>query len=834
VKAVRRKKPDSCPLAAVGLLLTVSLCLGLAVFSRAGEPQPSFVWGRPPVEYDGPEATGFVPTAFDLSHLVPKMPPGSMPVQPVRFDWRELGKVTSVKNQSSCGSCYSFASMGNYESRLLIDGEPSTNLSENNVKECEWWEANGYAGSCSGGNYGKVAHFLSTNGTVLETCDPYVPSDVSCNSTCFYTTTLLGWSGVSGDEVPATNIIKGYLQDYGPLYTSLYAGDGDPWYDEMVTYDGSYTLYHPGAEPTNHAVLIVGWDDTLSHTGGQGAWIVKNSWGTSWGGTCGYGTEGGYFTIAYGSASIGKYTSYVSEWQPYDPNGRLFYHDEAGFYGAAVGYGTTTGWSMCKFVPAEDVEVSRIEFWTTDATSDVDVYIYDDFNGSTLSNLLASELDRGYSEYGYHSVFLASPLSVSAGDDIYAAVKLTNFTYTYPIMIDSYGTPSPNSCYISSSGAGWTDIKTLGGCSTCDTGVRVRATVNPTNRTWRVPTDAPTIAAGLDSAVAGDTLLVEPGTYNEGGLVVDKNLAILSEAGPESTIVDAQNASTSAFTLNGVASTTRLDGFTIKCAQTATTGGGIYMTGSSPVIANCVVADNSVATGGGISAVSSAPAIENCTIFNNTGLGGIYYDAASGGSVTRCIIAGTNSGSGLYCVTGADPQVSCCDIYGNDGGDAVCGTDAGDNFSANPRLCDPAGDYHLQPTSPCARRRIPGLVGALDIGCGLDEYRVEEVTPPGTRPLDSRSKVWLEVAGGAPGIQVAGRRVNLQYSVPMPGRVTITVHDVLGRCAATLVDGDVRAGLHMVAWDGTDIRGAAVASGIYFARMVYGNEVKTLRIVLLR
>ena len=821
--------------AGLSLVLAAAACVCLPPCSHAGDPQPSFIWARQPVAGEGPEGTGFVPIAFDLSHLVPKMPPGSMPVPPVRFDWRELGKVTSVKNQSSCGSCYSFASIGNFESRLLIDGEPSSNLSENNVKECEWWEANGYAGSCNGGNYVRVAHFLSTHGTVLETCDPYVASDVSCKGTCPYTWTLLGWSAVSGDEVPDPSIIKGYLQNNGPLYTSLYAGDGDLWYTEFQTYDGSYTLYHSGSEATNHAVLIIGWDDTLSHDGGQGAWIVKNSWGNGWGGTCGYGTEGGYFTIAYGSANIGKYTSYVSEWQPYDPDEILLYRDEAGFYGTAMGYGSTTGWSMCKYVPGENVEINRVEFWATDATSDVDVYIYDDFNGTTLSNLLASELNRGYDEYGYHSVELTSPLSVSAGDDIYAVVKLTNFTYTYPIAIDSYGTPSPNCCYISSTGASWTDIKSVSGCEACDTGVRVRASINTVNRTWRVPTDAPTIAAALDSAAAGDTVLVEPGTYNEGGLMVDKNLVIMSEAGPESTVVDAQNSHTSVFTLNAVSATTRLDGFTIRRAQTPTTGGGVYVYSSVPTIANCVIVDNSITAGGGISAVSSSPAIENCTLYGNTGLAGIYYDAVSGGSVTSCIIAGTNSGSGLYCTMGADPQVSSCDIYGNDGGDAICGTDAGNNFSADPRLCHPAaGYYYLQPTSPCARREVPGLVGALDIGCGLGKYQAVEAAPPGMGPVESDPVLWLELkAGSDPGPGV-GHGIELEYSVPMPGRVVITVHDVLGRCARTLVAAEVHSGTHVVTWNGRDERGVGVASGVYFARMVYGNEVTTLRIVLVR
>lgn len=817
------------------LVLAAAAFLVLPAPTRADGPQPRFVWAWPPLAGEGPARTGFVPIAFDLSHLVPKMPPGSMPLPPVRFDWRELGKISPVKNQSSCGSCYSFASLGNFEARLLIDGEPLSNLSENNVKECEWWEANGYAGSCNGGNYERVAHYLSTNGTVLETCDPYVASDVTCKGTCPYAMTLLGWSAVSGDVIPSPSIIKGYLQNHGPLYTSLYAGNGDAWNTEFNAYDGSYTMRYTGSEATNHAVLIVGWDDTLSHAGGQGAWIVKNSWGTSWGGTCGYGTEGGYFTIAYGSGSIGKFTSYMSEWQPYDPDEQLLYHDEAGFFGTAMGYGGTTGWSMCKYVPGDNIEIKRVEFWTTDATSDVDVYIYDDFNGSSLSNLLASELNRGYDEYGYHSVELTTPLSVSAGNAIYAVVKMTNFTYTYPIAIDSYGTPTPNSCYISSSGSSWTDIKSVGGCGSCDTGVRLRAEVITVNRTWRVPADAPTIGAALDSAAAGDTVLVEAGTYNEGGLVVDKNLVIMSEDGPAATIIDAQNTRTSVFTLNAVASNARIEGFTVRRAQSPTSGGGIYMFGSAATIANCVVADNSIVAGGGISVVNSSPAIENCTIYNNTALGGIYYDAASGGSVTGCIIANTNSGSGLYCTMSADPQVSCTDLYGNDGGDAVCGTDAGNNFSTEPRLCDPAGgSYYLQPTSPCAKRQIPSLVGALDIGCGLGEHRTQEVMPPGMNPVGANAGITLGLRAEAEGGPASGGAIEIVYSVPVPGRVLITIHDVLGRSARVLVDGEVGSGSHSVSWDGTAVRGVGVASGVYFARMVYGNEVKTLRIVLVK
>ena len=69
-----------------------------------------------------------------------------------------------------------------------------------------------------------------------------------------------------------------------------YAGvPGTSWGEEFGSYDGSYTLYYDGPEEPNHAVLIVGWDDSLTHAEGSGGWIVKNSWGTEWGGTCGHG-----------------------------------------------------------------------------------------------------------------------------------------------------------------------------------------------------------------------------------------------------------------------------------------------------------------------------------------------------------------------------------------------------------------------------------------------------------------------------------------------------------------------------------------------------------------
>jgi hypothetical protein len=358
--------------------------------------------------------------------------------------------------------------VANLESRALVESDSLFDFSENNVKECEWFEA-----SCDGGNDWMVANFMSTAGTVLETCDPYVPSDVECNGSCTYRKTLLDLGVISGGTPAPVEVLKSYIMTYGPVYSTLYVGNGDAWRSEFSGYDGSYTLFHQEYDTPNHAVLIVGWDDTLNHAGGQGAWIVKNSWGTSWGGTCGYGSERGYFTIAYGSASIGANSSFAAEVGDFNAADTLLYHDEGGFGGSAGIMGTRTIWGMCTFTPDQVIEVRQVEFWTVDVTVDIDIYLYDDFEGGVPANLLVSLPDNSFDLAGYHSVQLPGPLRVEAGEDIFVVMKITNAVSKFPLVYDSNGPVTPGSSYMSPNGSYFSEF-TAG-----DLGIRLRANTGP-------------------------------------------------------------------------------------------------------------------------------------------------------------------------------------------------------------------------------------------------------------------------------------------------------------------------------------------------------------------
>jgi C1A family cysteine protease len=443
------------------------------VSAETGEPVPG---------------TGFIPPPVDLSHIRAGLASRTLTL-PSRFDWREAGMVTSVKHQGYCGSCYAFASIGCFEARLLVGGEGSYDLSENNVKECEW-----HGASCSGGNFWMVTNLLSTRGTVLEECDPYIASDVECKDDCPYQQTLLDWWAISGQTPASVEVIKSYLQTYGPVYTTMYCGNGDAWYSEYASYDGSYTMYYTGTQMPNHAVLIVGWDDNLSHAGGQGAWIVKNSWGSSWGGTCGYGDERGYFTIAYGSARMGSHASFVNEWQDYDPDGGLLYHDEAGLTGCFGFLSSRTAWGLCRFETTEATFLDRVEFWVGDATTDVDIYVYDDFSGGAPHNLMASSLDHSFEAAGYHSVKMAEAPPLSPGDPFYVVLKVTTAASSYPLSYDGSGPRVSGSSYYSSSGSYFNEF-TPG-----DLGIRARVTRNVS---YPGPQEAPDIIGVSD--VPGDT-----------------------------------------------------------------------------------------------------------------------------------------------------------------------------------------------------------------------------------------------------------------------------------------------------------------------------------------
>jgi C1A family cysteine protease len=218
---------------------------------------------------------------------------------PAAFDWRARGGCTSIKDQWYCGSCWAFASAGALECAIKIIDGVEKDLSEQWLVSC-----NRENYSCDGGfwvfdYFKKKGDACKGIGAVLEHDLPYYsweggyyPCD--CPYTHHYTIDDWAYIGDGSDDIPSVNAIKQAIMDHGPVAVS-------------ITADQAFSAYTGGvfnacsSDYTNHAVLLVGWDDRK----GSGAWILRNSWGDTWWG------EGGYMWIKYGCSRVGEGAAYV-------------------------------------------------------------------------------------------------------------------------------------------------------------------------------------------------------------------------------------------------------------------------------------------------------------------------------------------------------------------------------------------------------------------------------------------------------------------------------------------------------------------------------------------
>ena len=220
---------------------------------------------------------------------------------PAKYDPRSLGLVTSVKNQGQWGLCWDYAAMSTAESSLIKTGlaNYSVDLSELHSAYVAYkkytYNNESFTSFCNdGGNWGLVYYAMNDGyGPVLEsTVSWQEPTDdftLSNNvfSSHAYELQKIYMLKYSADQ-ESINKVKWLVSNYGAATISLYMYYTNGWgFKEAGSVNGDASFYFPQSiNTTNHALSVVGWDDSYPATNfgvtapGNGAWLVKNSYGS--------------------------------------------------------------------------------------------------------------------------------------------------------------------------------------------------------------------------------------------------------------------------------------------------------------------------------------------------------------------------------------------------------------------------------------------------------------------------------------------------------------------------------------------------------------------------
>jgi hypothetical protein len=257
-------------------------------------------------------------TGYDIADVDAflKQAPPAKPVKgskalPARWDWREQtsGGLPPVRDQGSCGSCWAFSTVGALECAVKIKDRINVNLSEQWLVSCATgllWHGCDWGTTAHDWHKGVKTDSCGGSGAVLESNYPYTASAGACACPVSHHYTIRDWHYVNSNplSVPPIEDLKQAIYQFGPITGSLDAGGSFSAYTSGVYNDNtsSSDLF------PNHSIVMVGWDDTL---GTGGAFIIRNSWGTSWG-------MGGYGYIAYGISRIGYGADYIEYGAPGD------------------------------------------------------------------------------------------------------------------------------------------------------------------------------------------------------------------------------------------------------------------------------------------------------------------------------------------------------------------------------------------------------------------------------------------------------------------------------------------------------------------------------------
>lgn len=366
---------------------------------------------------------------------------------PRRYDPRESGKVTSIKDQGSYNTCWAFSIISSIESNLIKKGiaDNTIDLSENhltyyfynrkadslkytnndkNTAVRDKWYNNG------GTLMGASIALTTWSGITTENASKYlsVPGKNICYKHDYVVKNVYRYNY-------SVNTIKQAVKKYGAVATGMYMVD--------EYYNAGNGAYYCNKDDGNHAVSIVGWDDDYSRNnfnsscrpGSDGAWIAKNSYGRSFG-------DNGYIYISYEDKSLDELMAYdvIKEKDSYDNN---YQHD--GSASCVYTYRFNNGTKAANIFTAkaagkynEILKAVSVNTYTTNVKYSLQIYtgLTDSSDPESGTAMFSKPQTGTMKEAGYNQITLKKPVTLAAGEKFSVVFKFSSSDNEVKIGID--------------------------------------------------------------------------------------------------------------------------------------------------------------------------------------------------------------------------------------------------------------------------------------------------------------------------------------------------------------------------------------------------------------
>lgn len=343
---------------------------------------------------------------------------------PKRYDMRELGRVTPVRDQGLYGTCWAFASLAALETTLT----PQENLvfSPDHMSLCNSFSL----GQNEGGEYTMaIAYMASWQGPVYESDDPYGDGKTNPN--------LKARKHLEEAQILAPKdyvAIKEAIYKYGAVETSIYTQmkTANSW---SGYYNRERATYYYNQEATcNHDIIIVGWDDDFPKEyftitpENDGAFICKNSWGTEFG-------EDGYFYVSYEDANIGTTNVVYTKLGGADNFDHIYQSDLLGWRGQ-LGYEKEEAYFANVYRAGEDEELAAVSFYATDVDTTYQVYVVPEFEDEDSLNDRKLVAEGSFEQAGYYTVRLDDAVKLKDNQKFAVVVHIQTPGSVHPVAIE--------------------------------------------------------------------------------------------------------------------------------------------------------------------------------------------------------------------------------------------------------------------------------------------------------------------------------------------------------------------------------------------------------------